>query len=260
MSNSNINKSLIGTISTRGTLSGKVGPPDSGYKRVKSDWNENDSTKSSYIENRPFYEEDGVVHQIDSKFIDWSQVEIVNPNWNENDPDNKAYIRNRPFYEESGNWTVILSPLVVSSMQMANSYGLPINLSGGPYKITDTFKIIYDDVEYILVPHASTESDFYYIGAKSDRTNYDYSDYPFTVWLNGWNTNNLYLSSPVYVSDTEVTSHTISISVSQNYVIEKLERKFLPNFGTNNAKKFLTVGNDGNISLLEIYACEDYSF
>lgn len=39
-------------------------------KESAADWNQNDPSVDSYVKNRPFYEENGVVHKLDSKYLD----------------------------------------------------------------------------------------------------------------------------------------------------------------------------------------------
>ena len=95
-------------------------------KKIKdstADWNENDSSKSSYVKNRTHWEEqDGTIHKLDKKYLDLptnlattDDVESakqealdvagaaqttadVKSNWNENDESSVGYVLNRTHY------------------------------------------------------------------------------------------------------------------------------------------------------------------
>ena len=38
-------------------------------KKSKADWNQNDASADNYVKNRPFYEENGIVHKLDTKYL-----------------------------------------------------------------------------------------------------------------------------------------------------------------------------------------------
>jgi len=65
---------------------------------VNANWNQNDSTKDDYIENRPFYtDDDGTVHKLDSKYLpDDIKVEQVQSDWYQEDENAYDYIKNKP--------------------------------------------------------------------------------------------------------------------------------------------------------------------
>jgi hypothetical protein len=69
-------------------------------RQSTADWNQNNSSADSYIKNRPFYEENGVIHKLDLKYLP-DNIGGIQPDWNQNDSEAKDYIKNRPFYEEA---------------------------------------------------------------------------------------------------------------------------------------------------------------
>lgn len=60
----NYMKTILSAVKT--WANGRI---DVRIKDSVADWNQNDSSADNYIKNRPFYEKDGVIHTIDSKYL-----------------------------------------------------------------------------------------------------------------------------------------------------------------------------------------------
>ena len=162
-------------------------------REIKSDWNQNDPTKVSYIQNRPFYTTDTVIETV----------------------------------------TAIPSQTITGfSENNEYSYKvecLASNINGQELIEFSKYDVTWDGVAYAgLECYEDTLSygygwKCYSIGAKNGHDENDFEKYPFkiTSYFNG--TNSVF---EIYTSDT-TSSHVIKV-LGNIYEVKKLDPRFLP--------------------------------
>lgn len=162
-------------------------------REIKSDWNQNDPTKASYIQNRPFYTTDTVIETV----------------------------------------TAIPSQTITGfSENNEYSYKvecLASNINGQELIEFSKYDVTWDGVAYAgLECYEDTLAygygwKCYSIGAKNGHDGNDFGTYPFkiTSYFNG--TNSVF---EIYTNDT-TSSHVIKV-LGNIYDVKKLDARFLP--------------------------------
>lgn len=114
-------------------------------KKSKADWNQNDSSADNYVKNRTHWEEDGVVHKLDSKYFDVSFNDI----------------EDRPFGKETIVNEYIFKPQTVEFSQPHEGSDY-VSASFGKYLEWDkTYFISIDDIEYeVTIDQSNGEEDW----------------------------------------------------------------------------------------------------
>lgn len=114
-------------------------------KKSKADWNQNDSSADNYVKNRTHWEEDGVVHKLDSKYFDVSFNDI----------------EDMPFGKETMVDEYIFKP---QSVEFSRPYEDSNEVTASLDKYLEwgkTYFISIDDIEYeVTIDQSNGENDW----------------------------------------------------------------------------------------------------
>lgn len=156
----------------------------------QSDWNENDETSASYVQNRTHYSE--IVQQLLFAETE-AHVDYFGGTTGSGD---KCYLDYVIFCDENNNYAPLFT-----------------------IDLNKTYIVTYDSVEYRLTPF----SDQYgiYVGRDYNRAATPEEAYPFTI---GYYPDYPSMELAIY----ELGTHTVSVS-SEEEIVYKLDAKYIPN-------------------------------
>ena len=171
----------------------------------------------------------------------WTKKLIKNntPDWNQNDANAEGYIKNRPFYAStSGSKVLIMSETIVSTDNSESNITEPL-------VVGNTYTVTFDGADYECV---CREYDGYYMLGNNAIYEYDNgieidTGEPFAVETEGDG-----LQLYWYLQNDD--EHTASVSQAGEEIIQKIDKKYLPEMSN--------IGAEGSGTNAEIF--NDYSY
>lgn len=150
-------------------------------KNSTADWNQNDSSADNYVKNRPFYEKDGVIHKLDSKYLnlpdniattDKVQEVIDLANAAQETADNKmdaanpvgtgSFSMNRKENSVVGDYSSALGYEVVASGKYSNANGLGVVATQDATNVLGKYNIVEPAYKEKLSTMNLKVGDYYY--------------------------------------------------------------------------------------------------